>query len=121
MNRRKILAAGLPFLAILGLFAGAALSHEALPQRAEGSTGATWQAAPGSEFVATPIPSAVVVAGRLIPLQPCLPLAEGSALDQVREGGLHSRDRCGKELHAVLVSAQVLEKYLPFRVSLTSP
>jgi hypothetical protein len=121
MNRRKLLAAGLSFLAILGLVAGAALSNEALPQRAEASTGAAWQAAPGSEFVATPIPSAGVVAVRLSPLQPCLPLAEGIAPDQGREGGVLSRDRSGRELHAVLVSAQVFEKYRSFRESLSTP
>jgi len=121
MNRRKVLAAGLSFLAILGLFAGAALSNEELPRRAEASTGAAWQASPGSEFVATPIPSAGVVAVKRTPLQPSLPLAEGGALRQTGEGGLLSPDRSGRQLHAVLVSAQILEKYLSFRESLTSP
>jgi len=121
MNRRKVLAAGLSFLAILGLFAGAALSNEELPRRAEASTGAAWQASPGSEFIATPITSAGVVAVKRTPLQPSLPLAEGGALRQTGEGGLLSPDRSGRQLHAVLVSAQILEKYLSFRESLTSP
>jgi len=121
MNRRKVLAAGLSFLAILGLSAGAALSDEALPRRVEAPTGAAWQAAPGAEFVAAPIPSAVAVAGRLTPLQPWLSVAGGIAPDLDREGGVLSRDRSGRELHAVLVWAQVLEKYRPFRLSLTSP
>jgi len=121
MNRRKVLAAGLSFLAILGLFAGAAISNEELPRRAEASTGAAWQAAPGSEFVATPIPSAGIVSVQRTPLQPSLPLAEGGDLRQDREGGLLARDRSSWELQAVLVSAQVLEKYLSFRESLSSP
>jgi hypothetical protein len=121
MKRRKFLPAGLLFLAILGHFAGAALFNEELPRRAEASTGAAWQASPGSDFVATPIPSAGIVAVPRPPLQPSLPSAEVGALRQDREGGLLSRDRSGRELHAVLVSAQVLEKYLPFRESLTSP
>jgi hypothetical protein len=121
MKRRKLLPAGLAFLAILGLFAGAGLPPEAISARAAGSTDLAWRAVPGSEFVATPIPAASVTAVQLPPLQPCLTDVQVVAPRHDWERGLHSEDPSGGDLHAVLVSAQILAQYSPFRESLTSP
>lgn len=120
-NGRKPFLSSLCLAAILGLFSGAGFRNESLPGMSERPTSVAPQADPGSDFVATPIPAAGVVALKPPPLLPTLSGPEGITPGRQRRGVVLPESRVRIERQAVLVSAQVLEKYLPFRESLTSP
>jgi len=79
------------------------------------------QASGDSEIVASPILPESVAALTLIPLRPCLPETVGTTADRGGESVVLPRTRAEIERRAVLVAVRVLEKYLDFRESLTSP
>jgi hypothetical protein len=99
------------FAAILGL------SQEARAERVEPTTDAAWQAAAGGDFVATPLPAACMVAVQRPSLHPGLTEFEGVSATRSRDLAVEP----ALERQAVLVSAQVFEKYRAFRNSLSTP
>jgi hypothetical protein len=93
------------------------LSQEARAERVEHATGAVWQADAGCDLVATTLPAACIVAVERPALQPCLTEFEGVAASRGWDVAVQSV----LERQAVLVSAQVFEKYRAFRESLSTP
>jgi hypothetical protein len=92
-------------------------SQEVRAEHVDRSTGASMQADAGGDFVATPLPAACIVAVQGPSLHPGLTEIESVSATRSRDLAVEPALEC----QAVLVSAQVFEKYRAFRESLSTP
>lgn len=114
-------AIGLAVFALLGIFFSEGLRASASVNPPEVLEGRALQASPVQRFFGSPISPDSFISENPVPVRPCLPVASGTPPDSSFMALVRSRDRSKVEREGVLVRAQILNKYLHFRESLTSP
>lgn len=114
-------AKGFAVLAFLGILLSEGLPASAFVNPPEVLEGRALQASPVQRFFGSPLSPDSFISENPVPVRPCLPAAAGTPPDSSIKSLVRSRDRSRVEREGVLVRAQILDKYLHFRESLTSP
>jgi hypothetical protein len=121
-RRRPLFApVGFALLALLGIFSSEGFTPDASAASLESSCGVAFHASQESQSIASPVLPEPFVSASVPALRPGLPVDLETTLECFSEAVVCPRTRTTVDLHADLIAVRVLEKYLHFRQSLSTP